>query len=354
VRDHCSGLGPKKCRAIEALLRPGSVEDAASATGVSAKTLSLWMKDPAFMAAYRAAMRADYRQAIASLGQGPSLIIKSILYIMYHARKAALRLKAARHIISLAHEANEIEEFAASVADAERMVKAAGAGCQPTATRVGPPTSGHGAKLPRRAEQAIVALLSQRSVTEAARTMDIKAQTLHLWMEDPGFNAKYAAAACAVYGPAMRLAQQHVGDAAVVIRNCSTDLAVPEETRLKAAIYRAGMIRENVIANLASRLSGMEPGSADTGEPQMTSQVIGGSLQQRLHQIKARLVHASGQSGIRRMILVHSVDGRAAGSSVAGPDGRHRWWDPPEGLRKDDLVADPKGEYPIPLKDVTA
>jgi hypothetical protein len=25
---------------------------------------------------------------------------------------------------------------------------------------------------------------------------------------------------------------------------------------------------------------------------------------------------------------------------VAGPDGRRRWWDPPEGFKKDDLVKD--------------
>ena len=62
-------LGPKQQEAIEALLRPGSVEDAARETGVTAKKLSLWMKDPEFMAAYRAARHVEYRQSMASLGQ---------------------------------------------------------------------------------------------------------------------------------------------------------------------------------------------------------------------------------------------------------------------------------------------
>ncbi|MGA2716064.1 MAG: hypothetical protein ABSG41_23445 [Bryobacteraceae bacterium] len=343
-------LGPKKQEAIEALLRPGSVEDVAREINVATKKLSLWMKDPEFMAAYRAAKRAECRQSMAYLGQGATQILKSMLYIMYHSKKPALRLRVAREITLLANEANEIEEFVAGVADAERMIRATRSRCRSTGAGLKARPPGHGAKRPRREEQAIVALLAHRSVAEAARTLDIKPQTLRLWMQDPAFNAKYAEAACAVYGPAMSLAQQHHGDAVVIIKNLSVDPAVPEETRFQAAIYRAGALRANVIAHLESRLSGMEPGST-TGEPQVVSQAIDSSLHERLQQIKSRLQQASGQRAIRRMILVHSADGRAAGSSVAGPDGRHRWWDPPEGYKKDDLVKDDSREgdkSPVP------
>jgi hypothetical protein len=168
-------------------------------------------------------------------------------------------------------------------------------------------------------------------------------------MQDPAFDAPYAEAACAVYGPAMSLAQQHLGDAVVLIRNFSMDSTIPEETRFQACIYRAGALRANVIAHLESRLSGMEPGGA-TGEPQVVPQAIGSSLHERLQRIKSRLHQASGQRAIRRMILVHSADGRAVGSSVAGPDGRHRWWDPPPGYKRDDLVEEDKR----PLLDMVA
>ena len=83
-------LGPKKQEAIEALLRPGSVEDVARQINVPTKKLSLWMKDPEFMAAYRAAKRAECRQSMAYLGQGATQILKSMLYIMYHSKKPAL------------------------------------------------------------------------------------------------------------------------------------------------------------------------------------------------------------------------------------------------------------------------
>ncbi|MGA2717238.1 MAG: hypothetical protein ABSG41_29520 [Bryobacteraceae bacterium] len=333
-------LGPKQQEAIEALLRPGSVEDVAREIGVTTKKLSGWMKNPVFMAAYLAAIRAEHRQCMACLAQGPTIIVQSLLQMMYRGKKPSARLKAARQIILMAGEAIELAEYAAAVADAEALVKAAQARCPSAGGDGKARTTGHGAKLPRRAEQAIAALLAHRSVAEAGRAIGIKAATLRRWLEDPAFIVKYAAAACAVFGPAMRLAQQREGDAVLLIKNLSIDPAVPEETRLEATMYRAGLVRANVIANLESRLSGMEPAGAETGEKRVRSQGIGSGLHQRLQKIKSRLRHAGGQSRIRRIILVHAVDGRAAGSSVAGPDGRHRWWYPPEGYKKDDLVKD--------------
>jgi len=99
---------------------------------------------------------------------------------MYHGKRPAARLKAARHALILAAEANEFEEFAAGVADAERIQ--AVARCRPISGRA--PIGGHGAKLPRLQEQAIAALLAQRSIAEAARTIDVGAQTLRRWLEE--------------------------------------------------------------------------------------------------------------------------------------------------------------------------
>jgi hypothetical protein len=87
----------------------------------------------------------------------------------------------------------------------------------------------------------------------------------------------------------MRLAQQLRGDAVLVIKNLSIDPAVPEETRFKAIDYRAALIKANVIANLESRLAGMEPVGAETPDTRVRSQVIGSGLHKRLQQIKSRL-----------------------------------------------------------------
>jgi hypothetical protein len=42
----------------------------------------------------------------------------------------------------------------------------------------------------------------------------------------------------------------------------------------------------------------------------------------------------------RRIIYPHTRDGKPAGSSVIGPDGRHVWWEPPEGSKKGEAVGD--------------
>ena len=183
-------LGPKQQEAIEALLRPGSIEDAAREIDITTKKLSGWMKNPVFMAAYRAAIRAEHRHCLACLAQGPTIIVKALLQMMYHGKKPAARLKAARQIILMAGEAIELEEYAAAVANAEALVKAAQAR-RPSAGNDGKAwTPGHGAKLPRRAEQAVAALLAHRSIAEAARAKGFKAATLRLWLEDPRVHRK--------------------------------------------------------------------------------------------------------------------------------------------------------------------
>jgi len=51
--------------------------------------------------------------------------------------------------------------------------------------------AGHGAKLGRKQEEAIAALLSQRSIEDAARTCSVGARTLIRWLKLPEFNAAY-------------------------------------------------------------------------------------------------------------------------------------------------------------------
>jgi transposase-like protein len=128
--------------------------------------------------------------------------------------------------------------------DAERLAHAAQEGSVALGKSRRPRITGHGAKLPRRKEQAIAALLTQRTVAEAARTIGIGAQTLRRWMQDGDFNAEYAAAACAVFGPAMSLAQQRVGDASSIARNLAVDLTIPAETRRQAALYVNSVLSE--------------------------------------------------------------------------------------------------------------
>ena len=50
---------------------------------------------------------------------------------------------------------------------------------------------GHGAKFARKKDEAIIALLTQRNVEEAARSIGIDGSTLMRWLEIPEFKAAY-------------------------------------------------------------------------------------------------------------------------------------------------------------------
>jgi hypothetical protein len=335
-RGHGAKFGAKKKEAIAALLQWATIDEAARAIGITPQTLIRWMQDPEFDAELRAARCAAYRQSMRRLAQGITVSVRSTVQLMYHGKRPATRLKAARAVIRLAHEANEIDEFAAAVREAERMSHAAPAGSPGGRS----PSRGHGSRFPHKTQAVIAALLVERSVADAARAVRIGTATLYRRMRHPAFLAEYLAAAVAAFGPAMMLARQRVGDAVTVIRNLAADPAIPEETRLLADLCIAEAMKADVMEDLRARVTELEPARTSSREPQVASPTIGRSLHQRLQEVKAGFFQVSQPSRIKRLIFVHAVDGRPSGSSVKGPDGRQIWLDPPEGSQKGEQVPE--------------
>src|SRR5258706_14738953 len=74
--------------------------------------------------------------------------------------------------------------------------------------------TGHGAKFPRKKEEAIAALLTRPSVEEAARTIGIEPKTLRRWMRVPEFRAAYLQARREGGAQAVARMQQGGGGAA--------------------------------------------------------------------------------------------------------------------------------------------
>lgn len=60
--------------------------------------------------------------------------------------------------------------------------------------------TGHGSKFGHRKEQAIAALLTERNVDEAARSVGISTATLMRWQKDPEFQASYREARSEAFG----------------------------------------------------------------------------------------------------------------------------------------------------------
>jgi hypothetical protein len=94
---------------------------------------------------------------------------------------------------------------------------------------------GHGTKFGRKKEQAIVALLSHRTIEEAAHAIGIVPNTLLRWMKEPEFDAAYRVAKRAAFGQS--IARLHYLSSAAVstLGKVMLDPATPPATKVRAA-----------------------------------------------------------------------------------------------------------------------
>jgi hypothetical protein len=95
--------------------------------------------------------------------------------------------------------------------------------------------TGHGAKFGRKQEEAIVALLTHRTIEEAAHSVKVSTKTLLRWQKEPEFLAAYLAAKRAAFAQSIaRL--HHLSSAAVsTLGKVMLDPATPPPTRVRAA-----------------------------------------------------------------------------------------------------------------------
>jgi hypothetical protein len=96
-------------------------------------------------------------------------------------------------------------------------------------------TTGHGAKFGRKKEQAIVALLTQRSVEDAGRTSGVSAKTLWRWLAIPEFRQDYLDARRQAFGQATARLQQASGAAVSILVSVMLDANTPASSRVRAA-----------------------------------------------------------------------------------------------------------------------
>jgi hypothetical protein len=94
---------------------------------------------------------------------------------------------------------------------------------------------GHGAKYERKKEEAIVALLTQKNIEEAARSIGIGSATLLRWLKDPDFDTAFREARRAAFRQSVaRLQQASVAGVTTVLR-LMIDPTTPPSTRARAA-----------------------------------------------------------------------------------------------------------------------
>jgi transposase-like protein len=95
--------------------------------------------------------------------------------------------------------------------------------------------TGHGAKFGRKKEQAVAALLSQRSIEEAARATGVSERTLRRWLQIPEFRDFYRQARGETVTQAAARLQLGSGAAATTLLKVMLDPNVPASSKVRAA-----------------------------------------------------------------------------------------------------------------------
>ena len=94
---------------------------------------------------------------------------------------------------------------------------------------------GNGAKSEATREEAIVALLSSRTVDEAAESVGIAAKTLYRWQREPEFAAQYRDARRTAFSQSISRLQHMCSAAVSTLGKLMVDPSTPASTRVRAA-----------------------------------------------------------------------------------------------------------------------
>lgn len=90
-------------------------------------------------------------------------------------------------------------------------------------------------KLGGKREAAILALLTARSIEDAARTAGVPPRTLHRWLLEPEFDAAYRKVRRNAFAQATARLQQATGAAVSTLLKIMVDMNAPASTRVRAA-----------------------------------------------------------------------------------------------------------------------
>jgi uncharacterized protein (DUF1501 family) len=97
--------------------------------------------------------------------------------------------------------------------------------------------TGHGAKFGRKMEEAIAALLIQRNIEEAAKSVGVSPKTLRRWQQVPEFDAAYRKAKRDAFGQSVARLLQVSSAAVTTLQRLIVDPNTPAAVKARAAYY---------------------------------------------------------------------------------------------------------------------
>ena len=118
---------------------------------------------------------------------------------------------------------------------------------------------GHGEKMSRKQEQAIIALLQMPTITEAAKQACIGEATLWRWMQHPEFQASYRGAKRQAVANAIARLQQASSEAVETLQRVMNDPEAPANACVSAAKIVLDMaLKGSEIDDLSARVEQLE------------------------------------------------------------------------------------------------
>jgi len=122
------------------------------------------------------------------------------------------------------------------------------------------------AALKPKQEAAILELLSNRTVEDAARAVKTSPRTLYRWLEQPEFAAAYRKARLAAFGQVTARLQQACGAAASILMKVMVDPATPASTKVRAAeAVLARATRAIELEDVLARVAVLEQANQQSG-----------------------------------------------------------------------------------------
>ena len=119
--------------------------------------------------------------------------------------------------------------------------------------------AGNVTELKPKQEEAIIALLSNRSVEEAARAVKMAPRTLYRWLNEPVFEKAYLKARRKAFGQGTARLQQASSAAVSVMMKTMVDPGAGASTRLRAAdMVYAHAAKAIEIEDIDARVSELE------------------------------------------------------------------------------------------------
>ena len=122
----------------------------------------------------------------------------------------------------------------------------------------------NGSKLTPKQEQAILALLANQGVDNAARAVGIGPRTLYRWMNEPLFDKAYRKARRDAFGQGTARLQQASGAAVSTMLKIMLDQNVSASTKLRAAdLVRTHGAKAIEIEDVEARVAELERAMAE-------------------------------------------------------------------------------------------